>query len=142
MNRSLKMSGPACLTFIIIFSTVTSIFADAAQDQESETYVSGMTSGRAKSLIGVALGVSSLIIGWRTKARSKNKVNVSKSWPIAGVILGSAGVGLSILHLTASTGGFGTGGGKAGAIVGLLVGVCGGVFSVLALRIKKVSSDG
>lgn len=135
------MLGFAYLTFIVIVSTVTTIFADAPRDQDSATYVPGMTPGRAKSLIGVALGVSSLIIGWRTKARSKKNLNVSKSWPIVGGILGLTAVGLSILHLMVTTGGFGTGGGKAGAIVALLVGVSGTILSVLALRKKKMSSD-
>jgi hypothetical protein len=142
MNKSVTMPGSVCLSMIILCLAITSVFAGAAQDQKSETYVSGLTSGRAKSLIGVALGLSSLIIGWRAKARSKNKMNVSRSWPISGVTLGLAAVVLSVLHLAANAGGFGTGGGKAGAIVALVVGVCGGVLSVLALRFKRVSSDG
>jgi hypothetical protein len=141
MNRSVIFLFSALLTSMIVLSSVDSVSAAAPQDQGTKPYVSGMTSGRAKSLIGVALGVSGLIIGWRTKARSKNKVNVSGTWPIAGLILGLSGVVLSVLQLTANTGGFGTGGGKAGAIVALLVGVCAIVLNILALRAKKVSSD-
>ena len=139
MNRSLKMIGAVLISVLFLFSTVTNIFAETAQEHESKSYVSGITSARARSLIGVALGLSSLIIGWRMRTHSKNKVNISKARPIVGGIFGLAAVVLSILHLTANTGGFGTGGGKAGAIVGLLVGVSGTVLSTLALRFTKVS---
>lgn len=81
--------------------------------------------------------MSSIIIGWRTKARYKNKGLVSKGWPIAGVTFGLVAVILSALHLTATNGSFGTGGGKAGAILGLLVGLSGAVLSGLSLRLKS-----
>lgn len=134
MKRSITI---ALLTFLILVSAVPTLLADVAQDQKSEKHVSGITSGRAKSLIGVVLGVSSLIIGWRLKARSKNKESVSKSWAVAGMLLGLAAVVLSVFHLTANTGEFGTGGGKAGAILGLLVGVAGTALSGLMLRLKS-----
>jgi hypothetical protein len=45
---------------------------------------------------------------------------------------------LSVVHLANITGGFGTGGGKAGAIVAIVFGLIGTILSGLALRSKAV----
>lgn len=78
------------------------------------SYTKGVTSGRAKSLVGVALGVFSIGIGLLAKRRmTVNKKN-GRTWGLAALILAISAFLLSIGHLVTTTGGFGTGGGKAG----------------------------
>src|SRR5690349_12349304 len=101
-------------TLIVVLSSL-SIDAFSQTDQQSENYVTGITSGRARSLIGVVFGLTSLIIGLKGKTRKRK-------WVITALALGLIAVMLSVVHLLNLTGGFGTGGGKAGAIVALALG--------------------
>ena len=52
---------------------------------------------------------------------------------------GAIAIALSIIHMAMNTGAFGTGGGKAGAIVALLLGVGGLILSLTAIRKTKSS---
>jgi hypothetical protein len=104
--------------------------------EEASPYVKGITAGRAKSLIGGVLGLTSLIIGWRARARLRTNHN-ARSLAITALVLGLAAISLSIVHLANVAGGFGTGGGKAGAIVGLVLGLFATVLSWLTLRTKR-----
>jgi hypothetical protein len=54
-------------------------------------------------------------------------------------VLGLIGMVLSLAHLSASTGGFGTGGGRAGAIVALVLGLIGISLGGLALARSRRS---
>jgi hypothetical protein len=57
--------------------------------------------------------------------------------------MGLSCVSFSILHLTLSTGGFGTGSGKLGAIVAMVMGLIGAILGSLALaRCRRITSDG
>jgi hypothetical protein len=107
-----------------------------SQTGESDAYVTGITAARAKSLVGVALGLISLIIGLRVKSRSSVGKSNTRSWAIIALLLGMVAVVLSIIHLANVNGGFGTGGGKAGAIVALILGIIGASLNVMALRSK------
>jgi hypothetical protein len=130
----------------IVFSCLTaeSVLAQSDRTQQPDTvsdgtssYVTGITAGRARSLVGVALGLISLIIGLRVKRRLAVHGSSVRKWTIAALVLGLGAVILSLIHLTTISGGFGTGGGKAGAIVALvfgLIGVCLG--GVTLLRAK------
>lgn len=60
----------------------------------------------------------------------------ARSWAVRALVLGFVAIILSVVHLAGTTGGFGTGGGKAGAIVALVLGITGAVVNVLALRSK------
>jgi hypothetical protein len=103
---------------------------------ETSSYVKGLTPGRAKSLAGAVVGLVSLIIGWRARARVAGNPG-ARSWIIAALVFGLVAIGLGAVHLANVTGGFGTGGGKAGAIVALLLGAAGTTLNGLALRGKK-----
>lgn len=106
--------------------------ADAVHNENS-TDVRGITTARARSLVGVGLGAISIGIGWVAKKRTNNMKN-PRALPIVGLILAISAIALSIAHLFSTSGGFGTGGGKAGAIVALLLGLIGATFCVLRLR--------
>jgi hypothetical protein len=79
-----------------------------------------MTSARARALVGVAFGLISVVIGVVNLLRSKNRIVA-----IVASVLGVIGVVLSVIHLASNTGGFGTGGGRAGAIVALVLSLIG-----------------
>jgi hypothetical protein len=96
----------------------------------------GITTGRARSLVGGVLGLISLVIGWRAKARSAKEPGSGRSWSIAALGLGFISIILSVVHLATTIGGFGTGGGRAGAIVALVLGLTGVALGGLALRSK------
>jgi hypothetical protein len=103
----------------------------------TSTYVTGITTGRARALVGVGLGLISLVIGWRAKARSAGNSN-RRTGAIVALVLGLISIILSIVHLSTSVGAvFGSGSGKAGAIVGLVLGFIGMAFGRLALRQRK-----
>jgi glucan phosphoethanolaminetransferase (alkaline phosphatase superfamily) len=145
MRRSIPFIMSACFVFFFAFSFVNNVLAKNDQERTAEstqaesegTYVTGLTPARAKSLIGVASGLLSLIIGWKTRARANENTTGQRSWPTAALVLGLVAMLLSIVHLTNNTGGFGTGGGKAGAIVALILGLAGAVISGLALRSRR-----
>ena len=106
-------------------------------NQENYTYVKGITSARARSLVGGVLGILSIIIGLRMKARKAGNKKNAKPWILAGMILGLTAIIFSVVHLAVTSGGFGTGGGKAGAIVALVLGVAGATLSGRGLRSRS-----
>jgi hypothetical protein len=136
----------ACLTIGFSFSASEKAFSITPQEQQKDTtnedseetssYVKGITAGRAKSLVGGVLGLFSLVIGWRAKARVSNN-NSAKPLAITALVLGLVAIGLSIVHLANVTGGFGTGGGKAGAIVALVLALVGSMLGGLTLGAKR-----
>jgi peptidoglycan/LPS O-acetylase OafA/YrhL len=136
----------ACITIAFFFFTSEKAFSITDQEQQMDTtsiesdetspYAQGLTAGRAKSLVGGVLGLISLIIGWRAKARVAIS-HSARSWATTALVLGLVAIGLSVVHLANVSGGFGTGGGKAGAIVALVLGLIGIALSGLALRRKE-----
>lgn len=114
----------------------TEVFSQAVSD-ETSTAVTGITAGRARSLVTAAAGLISLIVGWRARARAAGSAGAGRSGAITAMVLGLICVIFSIVQLSTTPGGFGTGGGKAGAIVAALLGIAGIIFSGLALRPKK-----
>jgi hypothetical protein len=132
MRTVISFILPALLVAILVFAT------DKAYSQTSDRdgYATGITAARARSLVGVALGLVSLIIGWRVKKRSSVGKSYTRYWVIIALVLGLVAVVLSITHLANVNGGFGTGGGKAGAIVALIFGIIGASLNGVALRSK------
>lgn len=121
----------ACLIIAICVSTAEWAFS---KSDATTSYVTGLTSGRVRSLGGAALALFSLIIGWRLKGRAEKPDGKRRSWAIAGFILGLIAVVFSVVHLAGNTGGFGSGGGKAGSIVAVVLGLAGTALSGAALR--------
>jgi len=72
-----------------------------------------ITSGRARALVAVAVGLISLVIGGLALARSAGRIGAGngRSGAIVALALGLIGMVLSVAHLGSSTGGFGTGSG-------------------------------
>jgi hypothetical protein len=114
-----------------------SVEATSDNSDVKPTYVTGLTSARAQSLVGGVIGLISLVIGWRVKNRQSVRTGSGRSWAVMALALGAIAIILSLVHLASITGGFGTGGGKAGAIVSLALGLIGTVVNSLVLRRKR-----
>jgi Family of unknown function (DUF6223) len=110
-----------------------------AKPDGTSPYVTGITTGRATSLVGTAVGLISLIIGWRAKLRSKGGTGSGRTGAIVALVLGLISIVLSVVHLSTSySAALGTGSGKAGAFVALLLGLIGMTLGGLTLRFRKV----
>jgi len=97
----------------------------------SPAAVSGVTAGRAQSLLGLAMGLISVVVGARAGAR-RGRATVAL---VAGLI----GVVWSGVRL-ANSGPIGSGGGRLGAIVALAVALIGAVVAVRALARARRST--
>jgi hypothetical protein len=107
-----------------------------AQAQQQTGNVKGITPARALALGTAVVGILSVVIGWRARSRvAAGQANRSLS--ITAVVIAFVAVIVSSLHLANVTGGFGTGGGKAGAIGALVMGIIGGSLGTLALTRAK-----
>ena len=93
----------------------------------------GITSGRARAMVGGVVGLLSLIIGALALARSGRRIGNGRAGAIVALALGLLGIILSVIHLGMSTGGIGTGSGRAGAIVALVLSLIGISLGGLAL---------
>ena len=90
-----------------------------------------MTSGRTRATAAAAVGLVSLIIGGLAFLRSAGLLG--KVGAFAALVLGLIGTVLTVIHLTTSTSGIGTGSGVLGAIVGLVMGLIGMSLGGLAI---------
>ncbi len=81
-------------------------------------------------MVVAVVGLISLVIGGRALARSAGRNG--RTLAIVAVVLGLIGMVLSVVHLSGSTG-FGNGGGRAGAIVALVLAFAGTSLGGLAL---------
>jgi hypothetical protein len=123
---------PKAFSQMVQNETVIEADSVAAMDAGKSTTVKGITAGRAKSLVPGVLGLISLVVGWRAKARS------SRKGARVALVSGITAIILSIIHLATSAGAvFGSGSGKAGAIVALLLASAGVILSGLALRSRN-----
>lgn len=87
----------------------------------------GLGTGRGWANLAALIGLISLVIGGFALARS------ALTGSIISLALALAGVVLSGLHIAYSTGGFGTGNGRLGAIVALVLGLIGVAVGVMGL---------
>jgi hypothetical protein len=100
-----------------------------------------ITIGRLTSIITGLIGVTSVIIGRQALIRSSRPVN-SRPKAIFALVMGLFSVLAGALHIVLSNGGFGTGSGKLGAIVALVIGMIGACFGWLALsRSKRIANS-
>ena len=122
-----------CLVAASVFLATEQAFAQAADGNPPA--VTGITPGRGQALAGALVALVSLIMGWRAKGR---EYPARRTQAIIALSLGGIAIILSVIHLGTSAGAvFGSGSGKAGAIVSLVLAVAGVTLSGLALRPKK-----
>ncbi|HMF71933.1 MAG TPA: DUF6223 family protein [Flavitalea sp.] len=100
-----------------------------------------ITTGRLWSIVAAVVGLIGVIVGWMALAHSARRISSRRLMGIVALALGLIGVVLSGLHLARTTGGFGTGKGRAGAIVALVVALIGMVLGRLVLaRLRWIAT--
>lgn len=142
VNMKILVSLAAlCLAMFLLTSSANGSSRQAnepglseSEKNENPAYVSGLTSGRTRSLVGGVIGLVSVIIGWRARSRSVANKSRARTPGISACVLGIVAIALSVVHLAGNTGGFGTGGGKAGAIVALVLGIIGTFLGGISMR--------
>jgi hypothetical protein len=100
---------------------------------QTDSFLQVVTTGRLWSIVAGLLGLTGLIIGLMALNRSGRRIHSAQRMGTIALVLGSICIILSIIHLARTTGGFGTGKGRAGAIVALVIGLIGIIFSRLAV---------
>jgi hypothetical protein len=102
-----------------------------------------ITLWRLASIVTAVVGLVSVVIGRQALARSTGTIGSRRPKAIAALVVGLICVALSVLHLILSAGGFGTGSGKLGAIVAMLIGLTGTILGGLALaRSRRIANGG
>lgn len=96
-------------------------------------YVKGITPARAIGLAELLLGISSIVFAIRAKKRS------SIAGTKTALVLGLLAIVFSTVHFVSTTGAvFGSGSGKAGAILAMILSIVGIILSGSVLRRNKI----
>jgi hypothetical protein len=96
--------------------------------------VKGLTPGRIAALVPGLLGLISVVLGAIALVRKSIGSSGRRLITIIALVLALISVLFSGLHLARTTGGFGTGSGRLGAIVALLFGLTGIILGWRAWR--------
>jgi hypothetical protein len=109
-------------------------------DNSSDNYVKGITLMRGRSLVGIGLGLLSVVIGWRARKRSSEGIGKGgRNGAKIALLMGGIALVLSVIHLNISAGAvFGSGSGRAGAIFALILSLVGIGLSGMVFRQKRV----
>lgn len=100
-----------------------------------------ITIGRLTSIVTGLIGLVSVIIGRQALIRS-SRPESSRPKAIFALVMGLFSVVAGVLHLILSNGAFGTGSGKLGAIVAIVIGLTGSCFGWLALnRSRRIGNS-
>ncbi len=94
----------------------------------------GITAGRAQSLVILAVGLTSVVLGGLSLSRSARRVSggTHSRLAVVALVVGMVAAVASGVRL-ANAGPVGTGSGRLGAMVALAVGLVGAVMGWLAL---------
>lgn len=131
----MKRFIPYIMVVALVFIVIGEVFP---QSTDGDGYVRGFTRERGRALSGAVVGLFSVIMAWRSRRISTSNPGSGRSLSVMAFTIALIAVVLNSLHL-ANAGALGTGGGKAGAIVGLALSVAGFAISGLTLlRSKKV----
>lgn len=134
-----------CLIIGLMLGTTPQLFSQADQSEKKMEitdsrsklfneggYVKGITPARAAGLGELLLGILSIVFAVRAKNRSS--ITGAKT----ALTLGLLAVIFSIVHVITTSGAvFGSGSGKAGSILALVLGLVGCTLSGLALRSRN-----
>jgi Family of unknown function (DUF6223) len=93
--------------------------------------VSGMTSGRSATILPLLLGLSSIFIVF--SARYNLAYGTKRNKSLIAIVAGLISMVLAGIHLANASGAFGTGSGRLGAIVALLLAGIGVICAVIIL---------
>jgi membrane protein CcdC involved in cytochrome C biogenesis len=103
--------------------------------------VSGLTSGRTATILPMLLGLISVILVFTTRYNVANQYSTKRNKALIAIVAGLISIVLAGIHLAQAQGAFGTGSGKLGAIVALILAGVGLVFGIIILsrNNKKVN---
>lgn len=127
-SSSYRRPAPSAIAGAVAVLGIVSAAASAAAQDPVAAGVT--TPGRAGAALAAAVGLSSVVIG--AIARRGGGNGRARTAAVA-VALGLAGLVLAAQHLARFTGGFGTGDGRAGALVAIVAALAGAVLGALAL---------
>jgi hypothetical protein len=102
-------------------------------------YVRGITPARAIGLVELAFGITSIVLGLRARKRAKSGIGIKgQKGAIVALSLGVIAIVISIIHLSITAGAvLGSGSGKAGAILAIILSLVGVIINGLVLGQKK-----
>lgn len=93
--------------------------------QEIFLQVRGLTPGRVAALVPGLIGLIGVLLAAIALLRKSMSNSTRRILTIIALVLALIDILFSGLHLARTTGGFGTGAGRLGAIVALIVGLTG-----------------
>ena len=115
------------LVSLVILCTILLAADDRLGGSDQWNVGVGLTPGRLGAIVAAVVGLSSVVIGGLSLARSAGRFGSGngRTGAIVAAVVGLIGIVLAGLHLANSTGGFGTGSGRAGAIVAIVLSLIG-----------------
>lgn len=105
--------------------------AAAAEHYWAAAY--GPGSGRFGAVVAAVVAVISLLAGSLALTRSTRRPGAGRVHAVSAQAIGSTGMVLAVWHIARSADGFGTGNGRAGAIVAAVLALTGIVLGGFAL---------
>jgi hypothetical protein len=139
MLRRIAFSSSRRPATAALAALVSALGPDASAAAQASVAAGVSTPGRAGAAMAAAVGLVSLVAGGlalrAARGRSPARVGVTGA---AAVAVGLTGLALATQHLARFTGGFGTGDGRAGAIVAIVAALVGATLGTLALvRVRR-----
>ena len=122
------------IKMITVFLLVTIVVAATVFAQDGDAVKRGLTTGRLESILISLLGLTSLILSIRHFRSSGNSSPRKRKGIMIAGLAGLICIILASVHIANSTGGFGTGSGKAGAIVAIGLGLTAIILSGISLN--------
>lgn len=123
-------------TFLIV--VLLALTTPLVMYAETSEPVRGITPERFRSIIAGVLGLISIIVGLRARrAATRNSKGA-----VISLCAGLLGVIISAWHLASTSGAFGTGKGRAGAIIALVLGLIGTFFGWQARSMQVNTKPG
>jgi uncharacterized membrane protein len=107
----------------------------------TDLFLQIITTGRLTSIIAAVVGLISVVIGRLALSRSAHRAGSGQFMSIVAIMIALICTILAIYHLASTTGGFGTGKGRAGAIVALVIGLIGIILGVKALFRSRTATN-
>jgi hypothetical protein len=135
----------AIAAIALYFGLVHLVLMAANVSKSAPSVVNGLTSKRQFALVALAMGLISVIFGWRAFRKSASRVSVinGKSGQIVAIVTGLMAVIGGGWSLATANGGPGSGNGVLGSAQALVLGLAGillGGLTITRFRRKNLQS--
>ena len=102
--------------------------------------VTSLTPSRSAVILYAIIGLTSIVFGTLTRIRTANPATCLQTRSMLAFVVGLIAMALSVQHLATAKGEFGTGGGRLGSYVSLVLGFIGTILGTLALvRLRRIN---